>query len=104
MRFVHYLKRNLISLWMLDQMGYSVNIESDEMMIIKGTETIMKGLKKNEVFVLDGEVVTGEAGLSVNANIDKARLWHLRLGHIGVRGLKKSDKQGLLECDKIGNM
>ncbi|KAH9751314.1 hypothetical protein KPL71_014247 [Citrus sinensis] len=71
---------------------HSVNIESDEMMIIKGTETIMKGLKKNEVFVLDGEVVTGEAGLSVNANIDKARLWHLRLGHIGSCVLGKATR------------
>ena len=85
MRFVPDLKRNLISLGMLDQMGYSVKIESGEMMIIKGTETIMKGLRKNGVFILDGEVVTGEVGVSVNANTDKTRLWHLRLGHIGVR-------------------
>ncbi|KAH9655442.1 hypothetical protein KPL70_022326 [Citrus sinensis] len=103
-RFVPDLKRNLISLRMLDQIGYSVKIESGEMMIIKGTETIMKGLRKNEVFVLDGEVVTGEVGLSVNANTDKTRLWHLRLGHIGVRGLKELDKQGLLEGDKIGDL
>ncbi|KAH9647613.1 hypothetical protein KPL70_025255 [Citrus sinensis] len=82
-RFVPDLKRNLISLGMLDQMGYSVKIESGEMMIIKGTETIMKGLRKNGVFILDGEVVTGEVGVSVNANTDKTRLWHLRLGHIG---------------------
>ncbi|KAH9646575.1 hypothetical protein KPL70_024912 [Citrus sinensis] len=27
--------------------------------------------------------VTSEAGVSVNANTDKARLWHMRLGHIG---------------------
>ena len=53
-RFVPELKRNLIFLGMLDQMGYSVKIESGEMMIIKGTEIIMKGLRKNEVFVLDG--------------------------------------------------
>ena len=55
-------------------MGYSVKIESGDMMIIKGTEIIMKGLRKNGVFVLDGEVVTSEVGVSVNANTNKARL------------------------------
>ncbi|KAH9694912.1 Integrase catalytic domain-containing protein [Citrus sinensis] len=103
-RFVPELKRNLISLGMLDQMGYSVKIEYGEMMIIKGTEIIMKGLRKNGVFVLDGKVVTGEVGVSVDANTDKTRLWHLRLGHIGVRGLKELDKQGLLEGDKISDL
>ncbi|KAH9717481.1 hypothetical protein KPL71_021830 [Citrus sinensis] len=89
---------------MLDQMGYSVKIESGEMMIIKGTKIIMKGLRKNGVFVLDGEVVTCEVGVSVDANTNKTRLWHLRLGHIGVRGLKELDNQGLLEGDKIGDL
>ncbi|KAH9649101.1 hypothetical protein KPL70_025857 [Citrus sinensis] len=103
-RFVPELKRNLISLGMLDQMGYSVKIESGEMVIIKGTEIIMKGLRKNGVFVLDGEVVTGEVGVSVDANTDKTKLWHLRLGRIGVRGLKELDKQGLLEGDKIDDL
>ena len=54
-RFMADLKKNLISLGMLDQMGYNVKIKSGEMMIIKGTETIMKGLRKNEVFLLDRE-------------------------------------------------
>lgn len=56
---------------MLDQMGYNVEIEYGEMMIVKGTETIMKGLRKNEVFVLDEEVVTSEVGMSTNTNNDK---------------------------------
>lgn len=51
-RFVLDLKRNLISLGMLDQMGYSVRIEYGKMVIIKGTETIMKGLRKKWSFCL----------------------------------------------------
>lgn len=68
---MHDLKSNLIFLGMLDQMGYNVEIEYGEMMIVKGTETIMKGLRKNEVFVLDEEVVTSEVGMSTNTNNDK---------------------------------
>lgn len=100
-RFVLDLKRNMISLGMLDQMGYSVRIEYGKMVIIKGTETIMKGLRKNGVFVLDGETVTGEVGISINANIDSAKLWHLRLWHIGEKGLKELNKQGVFGTDKI---
>lgn len=55
-------------------MGYSVRIEYGKMVIIKGIETIMKGLRKNRVFFLDGETVTGEFSISTNANIDSAKL------------------------------
>lgn len=89
---------------MLDQMGYSVRIEYRKIVIIKGTETIMKGLRKNVVFVLDGETVTGEVGISTNANIDSAKLWDLRLWHIGEKGLKELNKQCVFGTDKIGGL
>lgn len=94
-RFVPNLKRNMITLHLLDQIGYNVKIESDEIIIIKGTETITNGLRKIEVFVLDGEVVVGEVGMSINTNIDKTRLWHLRLRHIREKRLKTLDKQSV---------
>lgn len=72
------LKSNLISLGMLDQMGYNIKIESGEMITVKGTETIMKGFRKNRVFVLDEKVVTGEVGMSIDSNSDRTILWHLR--------------------------
>lgn len=61
----------------------------------------MKRGKKNMVFVLDREVVTGKVGMIVNANTDKTKLLHLKLGHIEVKGLKELDKQGVLEGDKM---
>ncbi|KAH9782190.1 Integrase catalytic domain-containing protein [Citrus sinensis] len=69
--------------------------------ILNGSTLIMKGKRKNEVYVLDGEVVTGESSVSVKANTDITRLWHLRLGHISLKGLKELEKQGVLGADKI---
>lgn len=60
-------------------MGCSVKIESSEIKIVKGSKVFMKGSKKNGVFVLDREVVTGKVGMSSNTNIDNTSLWDLRL-------------------------
>ena len=61
----------------------------------------MKRTRKNGAYVLDGEVVTGESNVSVKTNADNTRLWHLRLGHISLKGLKELEKQGVLGADKI---
>ncbi|KAH9703677.1 hypothetical protein KPL70_011177 [Citrus sinensis] len=103
-RYVPELKRNLISLGMLDQMGCSVRIESGELMIVKDSQIVMKGSRKNGVFILDGDVVNGKARMSVADTIDKIKIWHLRLGHIGERGLKELEKQGVLVNEKLGNL
>ncbi|KAH9778820.1 Integrase catalytic domain-containing protein [Citrus sinensis] len=103
-RYVPELKRNLISLGMLDQMGCSVRIESGELMIVKDSQIVMKGSRKNGVFILDEDVVNGEARMSVADTIDKIKIWHLRLGHIGERGLKELEKQGVLGNEKLGNL
>lgn len=103
-RFVPDLKGNLISLGILNQIGYSVKIESGEMMIIKGIETIIKGLRKNNLFALYKGVVTSEVYLWTNSNNDKTKLWHLKLRHIREKGLEVLDKQSVLEYDKIGSL
>lgn len=46
----------------------------------------------------------GEASLVQNQALDKVKLWHLRLGHIGQNGLRELEKQGLLEQEKLGEL
>lgn len=67
-RYVLDLKRNMISLGMLDQIGCSVKIES---------------------------------GVFSNAVIDRTRLWYLRLGYIGEKGLKKLKNKVYLEVIRL---
>ena len=89
---------------MLDQMGCSVKIELGELKIVNDSQVVKKGSRKNKVFILDGDVVNGEVEVSSINGIEKTKLWYLRLGHIGERGLKELEKQGVLEGDKVGNL
>lgn len=47
-RHVPNLKKNLISLGMLDQMGCSVKLESRQLYILNGSNLVMKGTRKNK--------------------------------------------------------
>ena len=103
-RHVPDLKKNLISLGMFDQMGYNIRLESSDLRVMNGSKTVLKGNKKNRVYVLDGEIIAGESGFSGSIKTDNTRLWHLRMGHISENGLKELEKQGVLGKDKIGSL
>ena len=47
-RYIPELKRNLISLGMLDELGYVIKAEIGMLKISKGSLIVMKGLKKME--------------------------------------------------------
>ncbi|KAH9671115.1 hypothetical protein KPL70_017228 [Citrus sinensis] len=74
-RHVPDLKRNLISLGMLDKMGCLVKLESGTLKVMKGSMVLMKGSLSNGLYVLQG--------------------------HMSERGLRELSKQGVLGKDKI---
>ncbi|KAH9762165.1 hypothetical protein KPL70_000710 [Citrus sinensis] len=98
------LKRNLISLGMLDGMGYSFKSENCGLKIMNGTEIVMKGVKKNGLYVLEGSSVPGTAAMPVVSDVNRTMLWHLRLGHMSIRGMQELSKQGLLCGDNIDEL
>ncbi|KAG8485974.1 hypothetical protein CXB51_019297 [Gossypium anomalum] len=60
-RHVLELKRNLISLSILDSKGYRYTAESGVLKISKGSLVVMKGQRKNtKLYVLQGSTVTGD--------------------------------------------
>lgn len=95
MRYVPAMKRNLISLAMLDSMGYKFHSENGNMVVSTGE-------KKRDLYFLDESVVNSQINLTKNA--DNTYLWHGRLAHVSTRGLQEQAKQDLVGGDKITNI
>ena len=87
-RHVLELRKNLISLGVLDDLGYSYSSKGGIMKITKGALKVMKGQKINTLYRLIGNRV---------AVTDDTKLWHMRLGHIGERGMLELHKRNLLK-------
>lgn len=86
-RHVPDLKKNLISLGILDSSDYIFKYDHRGLKIIKNSNIIMKGVKQNGLHVLEGLFVPVLSALQVDYDIDRAKLWHLRLGHMSAKGL-----------------
>ena len=48
--FILELKRNLISLGTLGELGYVIKVEAGTIKILKGLLLVMKGIKKNDIY------------------------------------------------------
>lgn len=102
-RHMSGLKENLIFLGMLDSSRYFFKSYHSSLKIMKNTDVVMKSVKKNGLYALEGLFVTMLSTLHIEPNVDKAKLWHLRLGHINTKGMQELSKQGLMYVygDKI---
>ena len=103
-RFIPELKRNLISLGMLDELGYVIKVEAGTIKIMKGSLLVMKGLKKNGIYSVLGSTIIGLVSSVVGPSLNNTILWHKRLGHVSERGLTELVKQGLLGDEKLQEM
>ncbi|GKE08092.1 gag-pol polyprotein, partial [Tanacetum coccineum] len=90
-RHVEGLKKNLLSLGQLDDLGYKVKIQNKIMKIIKGALVLMKGEKvAANLYQLKGEIME-EAEASVASHSLSHRVavsWHQKLGHISEQRMK----------------
>ncbi|KAK2976107.1 hypothetical protein RJ640_009539 [Escallonia rubra] len=96
-RHVSELRKNLISLGTLDSSGYSYRAACGVMRIMKVALVVMKGLKQNSLYMLQGSTVTvtvtAVAASSSDIDSDTTKLWHMRLGHVSERGMDMLSKQ-----------
>ena len=86
----------------MDQGGCSIKTENGNLQIEKNGLIIIKGIWRNELYVLVGSITMPAITASVSS--DKTKLWHIRLAHMSERGLKELSKQGLLKNDKITSL
>ena len=70
-RFIPELKRNLISLGMLDDLGYVIKVESRFFKILKGLLIVMKGIKKNGIYFLLGRTVIGSVSIAHESSLKR---------------------------------
>ncbi|KAK2977834.1 hypothetical protein RJ640_014580 [Escallonia rubra] len=64
------LRKNLISLGTLDSNGCSYRAASGVMRIMKGALVVMKRLKQNSLYLLQGNTVMGAATVASSSGID----------------------------------
>ncbi|GMP62704.1 hypothetical protein CsSME_00024701 [Camellia sinensis var. sinensis] len=98
-RYVPDLTKNLISVGVLDSKGYRVTMEGGVLKVVRGALVAMKGTRQGNLYFLDGSTVTGRVAVSTSSSSeddasDTSKLWHMRLGHVG---LLKGAKTGKLE-------
>lgn len=91
-KYIPELKINLIFLRMLDKAGYCIKTEFGLLKVTKGSQTVMKGEIKNDLYKLIGKIVISETSSVENQNVGKVTLWHLRLEHISQEGLMELNK------------
>lgn len=96
-RYVPELKRNLISLGVLDQLGYTFKANNGNLTVSKGALILMRGVRSNGLYVLSAKTIVGSLDISEAQNLSQPNIWHLRLAHISEKGLYELNKQGLLK-------
>ena len=102
-RLVPKLRRNLISLGMLDVDGSTYKFENGVLRVMKGSIVMLKGVLKQGLYILQGEAIIGDAA-ATSVSQDQTLLWHKRLGHISMGGLQQLCRQGILDSSKITEM
>ena len=85
------LKKNLLSLGQLDDLGCKVEVQNKIMKVIKGALVLMKGEKvAANLYQLKGEIME-EAEASIASHSPSHRVvvsWHQKLGHMSEQGMK----------------
>ncbi|KAG6399999.1 hypothetical protein SASPL_141487 [Salvia splendens] len=105
-RHVPQMTKNLISLSTFDSKGFNFKGEGGVMHIMKGLKVVLTALKHGTLYILKGSIVTGSAD-TASSEIQAesmTKLWHMRLGHMGKRGMQILSKRDFLSGNKVKNL
>ncbi|KAG8498862.1 hypothetical protein CXB51_005663 [Gossypium anomalum] len=96
-KYVPDLRKNLISLSILDLKGYRINIELSGIKVSRGALVLFKGKRIDSLYILEGSTVTGEIGRpSSVTELKSTHLERRQLGHRREKGMIVSLKRGSL--------
>jgi hypothetical protein len=88
MRHVPELRKNLISLEVLDYVGYKCTTQGGVLKVSKDILIVMKAKRIRNLYHLQGRTEINQAVLASEGASDSSCLWHQRLGHMSEKGLK----------------
>ena len=91
-RHVPELKKNLISIGIMDGKGFKYSTKNGVMKIQKGSTMVMKGIKRGNLYILQGTTCIDDGLVAVASRSNKSipdltQLWHMRLGHMSEKGM-----------------
>ncbi|KAG8501094.1 hypothetical protein CXB51_003171 [Gossypium anomalum] len=96
-RYVPDLRKNLISLSILNLKGCRINIESSGIKVSRGALILLKGKRTGSLYILEGSTVTSEIGRPSFVTESKStRLERRQLGHRREKCMTVSLKRGSL--------
>ena len=87
-RHVPDLKKNLISLGVLDAIGYRIILKGGNLKIARGALVSIKGTRRGSIYYLNGTTIIEHAAVASSKEQDISKLWHMRLGHAGKKALQ----------------
>ena len=73
-RYVPQLKRNLISVGALEALGLVVSIKEGVLKMTKDSMVVLKVVRRNNLYYLNGSTVTGQVAASTSSDEDSTRL------------------------------
>ncbi|KAG6408221.1 hypothetical protein SASPL_131225 [Salvia splendens] len=97
------MTNNLISLSTLDSKGLSFKGESGVMRIVKGSNVVLTAQKRGTLYVLRGSIVANSTDIASSevATKDMTKMWHMRLSHMGERGMRIMSNRDFLSGHKV---
>ena len=81
-KHVPFLKRNLISLGMLDSIGCEYKSYAGRFEILKDSKIVLVGIKINARFLIKKVSMNHAALIAFNDKLTERDLWHKRFSHI----------------------
>ena len=86
------LKKNRISIGIMDGKGFKCCTENGVMKIQKGSTMVMKGIKRGNIYIVRGTTCVEDGLVDVASRSNKSipnltQLWHMRLGHMSEKGM-----------------
>ena len=103
-RHVPELKKNLISLGVLDSSGHKFTGLNGILKVSKGALVVMKAQRVGNLYKLIGKTQTNDTTLISEGVSGSTQLWHQRLGHMSEKGLQILMNRKLLPNLKTLNL